>query len=384
MLTRLHVRGYKALETLTATFEPLTVVAGPNGCGKTSLLDSILMVRDFVMLDAKAARNAHPFNEVRSNGGKPAAAIGAELWAKLSQRNQDRIQESAEYQGQVDALSEPRGGHALRAWLEYSGEERPSVAAKFVPAFAGQDLQQEIIDSCLGEIRRLDLDTNVLRQPSYSSHVIPRMGSNGSGMASVLAWLQGERPEKFDELQRQLCELVPEVKQLRIGRAPVPYVEPGLPLDRAVPREVIGQQLIFDFRHAKGVVARHASEGILLVLGLLTTMVTESVSVLLLDHFERSLHPQAQRHLVQYLRGITEGGIQVVITSPSPFFIAHFQPAEIRAMVTTEGGSWMGKLSSLSRRPEYVRWEDEMSPSELRAVLGEEWLQKIQSGAVST
>lgn len=378
MLTRLHVRGYKALETLTATFEPLTVVAGPNGCGKTSLLDSILMVRDFVMLDANTARAAHPFEEIRSNGGKPAAAIGAELWAKLSQRNQDLIQESAEYQGQVDALSEPRGGHALRAWLEYSSDERPSVAAKFVPAFAGQDLQQEIIDSCLGEIRRLDLDTNVLRKPSYSSSIIPHMGGDGSNLPSVLAWLQGERPEKFDQLQTQLRELIPEIKRLRIGRAPVTIVESG------TPREVIGQQLIFDFQHAKGVVAKHASEGILLILGLLTTMLTESVSVLLLDHFERALHPQAQRHLVQYLRGIAEGGIQVVTTSPSPFFMAHFQPAEIRAMVTTEGGSWMGKLSSLSRRPEYVRWEDEMNPSELKDVLGKDWLQKVQSGAAST
>jgi hypothetical protein len=378
MLTRLHVRGYKALETLTATFEPLTVVAGPNGCGKTSLLDSILMVRDFVMLDANTARAAHPFEEIRSNGGKPAAAIGAELWAKLSQRNQDLIQESAEYQGQVDALSEPRGGHALRAWLEYSTDERPSVAAKFVPAFAGQDLQQEIIDSCLGEIRRLDLDTNVLRRPSYSSSIIPHMGSDGSNLPSVLAWLQGERPEKFDQLQTQLRELIPEIKRLRVGRAPVTIVDAG------TPREVIGQQLIFDFQHAKGVVAKHASEGILLILGLLTTMLTESVSVLLLDHFERALHPQAQRHLVQYLRGVAEGGIQVVTTSPSPFFMAHFQPAEIRAMVTTEGGAWMGKLSSLSRRPEYERWEDEMNPSELKGVLGEDWLQKIQSGAAST
>ncbi|MCA9704603.1 MAG: AAA family ATPase [Myxococcales bacterium] len=384
MLTRLHVRGYKALETLTATFEPLTVVAGPNGCGKTSLLDSILMVRDFVMLDAKTARAAHPFEEVRSNGGKPAAAIGAELWAKLSQRSQDLIQESAEYQGQVDALSEPRGGHALRAWLEYSSDERPSVAAKFVPAFAGQELQQEIIDSCLGEIRRLDLDLNVIRRPSYSPRVIPHMTSSGDGLASVLSWLQGEQPDKFELIQEQLRELVPEVKRIRIGRASVMWSDPSVPAERAAPREMIGDQVIFDFQHARGVVAKHASEGILLLLGLLTTMNTESVSVLLLDHFERSLHPQSQRHLVQYLRGISEGGIQVVVTSPSPFFLPHFQPSEIRAMVATEGGAWMGKLSSLARRPEYGRWEDEMSPSELRGVLGEGWLQKIQAGESST
>ena len=293
-------------------------------------------------------------------------------------------QESAEYQGQVDALSEPRGGHALRAWLEYSSDERPSVAAKFVPAFAGQELQQEIIDTCLGEIRLLDLSLKTLRAPSYSGDVIPRLGSDGSHLPSVLSWLQGERPDKFELIQEQLRELVPEVKRLRIGRAPVMWVDPSLPPERAQPREMMGQQLIFDFQHAKGVVAKHASEGILLLLGLLATMNTESISVLLLDHFERSLHPQSQRHLVQYLRGISEGGIQVVTTSPSPLFMVHFQPSEIRAMVTTEGGSWMGKLSSLQRRPEYERWQDEMSPSELNSVLGEDWIQKIQSGAAST
>ncbi len=382
MLTRLHVRGYKALETLSASFEPLTVVAGPNGCGKTSLLDSIMMVRDFAMLPAEAACVAHPFETIRSSGGKPAAAIGAELWAKVTERNQYRQKESPSYQGTLEELSDPHGGQALRAWLEYSSEERPSIAVKLVPSsFSNNEQQRHVVNTCLGQIRRVDFDVRGLRKPSFSKDLVPQLGIDGSGLATVLRWLQGEKPERFAEIQAQLKELVPEVRRMRFRRAKIVQIDPPPSRgERPVRREVIGDELLFDFRHATGIAASHASEGTLLVLGLITVLLTEKVSVLLLDHFERALHPQGQRLLVQYLRSVTDWGVQVITTTPSPFFLINFEPKEIRAMVSTEGGAWMGKLSSLSKRPEYERWQDEMNPNELRAVLGENWLQRVQIG----
>ena len=375
MLTRLHVRGYKALETLSATFEPLTIVAGPNGCGKTSLIDAIMMVRDFVMLPTDAACAEHPFLGVRSSGGKPAAAVGAELWAKVTERNQYRSHESVAYQGLVEELSDPHGGQALRAWLEYSSDERPSVAVKLVPSsFVNHEQQREVVNACLGQIRRLDFDVHELRRPSYSSELVPTLSEAGAGLATVLSWLHGEKPERFAEIQAQLQELIPEVKRLRFRRAMVD--EP------TVGKTVVGEELVFDYRHSTGIPASHASEGTLLILGLITVLLTEKVSVLLLDHFERALHPQAQRHLVQYLRSVTEWGVQIITTTPSPFFLMNFEPVEMRAMVSTEGGAWMGKFSSLAKRPEYERWQDEMNPSELRAVLGQDWLSPILAGVV--
>jgi len=372
MLTRLHLRGYKALESLSATFEPLTVIAGPNGCGKTSLLDAIMMVRDFVMMPVETACTIHGFENIRSSGGKPAAAIGAELWSKVTERSQYRDQESSAYQGHIEELSDPRGGQALRAWLEYSRDERPSVAVKLVPAtFTHPEQQKAVVNACLGQIFRPTFDVRELRRPSTSPDLVPRLGADGAGLATVLAWLQGEKPERFAELVAQLKELVPEVSRLRFRRARVKDV---------AGRVVTGEELVFDFRHATGISAMHASEGTLMVLGLVTVLLTEKVSVLLLDHFERVLHPQNQRHLVQYLRSVTEWGVQVIATSPSPFFLMNFEPNEVRAMVGTEGGAWMGKLGSLSKRPEYERWQDEMNPSELRAVMGEDWLSKLQLG----
>lgn len=38
MLTRLHVRNFKSLRDLEVRFGQLTVLVGPHGCGKSSVL----------------------------------------------------------------------------------------------------------------------------------------------------------------------------------------------------------------------------------------------------------------------------------------------------------------------------------------------------------
>ena len=44
MLKSIHLKGYKAHRDTTVSLEPLTVFVGPNGSGKTSVLDACLDV----------------------------------------------------------------------------------------------------------------------------------------------------------------------------------------------------------------------------------------------------------------------------------------------------------------------------------------------------
>lgn len=83
------------------------------------------------------------------------------------------------------------------------------------------------------------------------------------------------------------CEFVPQIERIRTRRAPVSLVEAqevpvGLDREgkdvlatRHYQRNVIGSEIVFDFSHAKGVQAKHASEGTLLLLALLTVVATE-------------------------------------------------------------------------------------------------------------
>ncbi|MCX4240649.1 AAA family ATPase [Paraliomyxa miuraensis] len=378
MLTRLHVRGYKALRDIETTLEPLTVIVGPNGCGKTSVLEAIAMVRDFVV-DRVEAGKIHPFEELRWKGVTPSSEIAADLWISLFQREEDRLREAFL---KPPAAEDSLGLKASAAFIEGAP---PNISVDVDPRRSGQrpeldtieGTHQKLARSILGSIRRLDLDARALARPSYFREVTPRVGDDGSGLATVLSAVSGEQHEQFEEIQDRLREFVPELERIRIRPASLSVVETQeVPVALDDEGKVVGHEILLDFRQARGVPAKHASEGTLLLLGLLTVIHTASVSVLLLDDIDRALHLKAQQQLVAYLRTLTEQGIQIIATSHSPYLVLHLEYEEVRAMPMSESdGALIGKLTD---HPEYERWHEVMSTSEFWTVFGEEWLRTVR------
>lgn len=344
MLRTITLQNFRALRDLSVAFEPLTVVIGPNGSGKTSLLDAIefpLGVTPQQMHWSPPEGNNH-FNDVISRNA------GGVLQARL---------ESDE--GMVAASWSP--GHSYPRLL---GPADPSKATPVV--------------------RRLRLDIGSIAEPSFSNEAEPTVGNDGSGVATVLSWLQGERDPRFEEIERRLREFVPDVKRLRTRRIEIERAEladikvgedhegRGVFEKRAYKRKEIGHQVVIDYQHADGVLGNRASEGTLLLLALIITTVTSGASTLLIDDIERGLHPKAQQQLVQYLNAMTNRGLQVIATSHSPYLLMHLEYDQIRAMTLAgERGAVIGKLSD---HPEFSRWREEMSPSEFWTVFGEQWL----------
>jgi predicted ATPase len=385
MLTRLHVRGYKALRDIDTTLEPLTVLVGPNGCGKTSVLESIVMVRDFEVKGNEKASKIHPLEELQSKNDVQTSGIEIELWARLSAGAQEAIRETSADGNPSDELrikfsSKQEHAHTSIDWDSRRKFRNPHhVAPNPRLVFARAHLRST---------RLLALDLKALARPSYLREIAPIVEDDGSGLATVLSTLIGEQREKFEEIQSQLREFVPEIERIRLRPAPLSIVESQevpVALDdegkeilakRRYQREVIGNEIVFDFRHANGVPAKHASEGTLLLLGLLTVALTDDVSVLLLDDVDRALHPKAQQQLVDYLRKLNARGVQVIATTHSPYLVLHLEYEEVRAMTMPDaGGALIGKLNE---HPEYGRWSEHMSTSEFWTVFGEEWLAKVK------
>lgn len=352
MLTRLHVHGYKALREISVDFEPLTVIVGPNGCGKTSVLETIDLLRGHVTSNERGLKS--PFtDDQRSKGGK-RESIEVELTA-------------------VDPDEPESPVHASLSW-DLSGGVR---STRVPPALFRQ-------------VRRLTLDVGALAQESYSNDPEPAIGNDGAGLATVLNWLQGERDERFDRIEHQLRRLVPEVRRIRTRRISIKVLETAdvktgedhfgddIYEKRSYHREEVGHQVVLDYEHADDVPAPHASEGTLLLLGLLTAIHTSDVSVLLLDDIERGLHPKSQQQLVGHLREMTEQGIQIIATSHSPYLLLHLDYDQVRAM--TLDGAHGSRIGKLSEHPQFERWKDEMSPSEFWTVFGEDWLREHGKG----
>lgn len=390
MITRLHVRGYKALRDIDTSLEPLTVIVGPNGCGKTSVLESIAMARDVVVDEydiTDSPRRPLPA-DVLSKGVDSETSLRVGLRIDLDAAQQEYLRSYEPTDARVLNLDIAPTRHGRSLVTCDPPLPQPKHMDPDIP-FAPPEIA--VGNFLLRSISLLGLDVKAIARPSHSRDVVPEIGSDGSGLATVVSWLQGERHEKFEEIQARLREFVPEVEQLRTRRVLVPIIDSeNVPIGRdergkeiytkrAVRREEIGNEILLDFRHAKGVPAKHASEGTLLLLGLLTVVHTRDVSVLLLDDVDRALHPKAQQQLVGYLRGLTRSGVQVIATSHSPYLVLHLEYEEVRAMMMSDAGGAL--IGSLTDHPEYERWRESMTPSEFWTVFGEEWLTTARAKA---
>jgi len=213
------------------------------------------------------------------------------------------------------------------------------------------------------------------------------MEADGSGLASVLAYMASNMPDDFAKLREALRSVVPSVQDIRTPRAKVVRVEPdsitveGKRYDRLEEREYWGNSIEFDMDGAPQIPAGLASEGTLLVLGLLTAIMGPvHPRVVLLDDLERALHPKAQRDLVDLLRKLLDQdpNLQIVATSHSPYLLDNFRPEEVRLTARKDDGSVA--IARLDEHPQFEKWKEEMSPGEFWSLVGEQWVAEAAAG----
>jgi predicted ATPase len=132
---------------------------------------------------------------------------------------------------------------------------------------------------------------------------------------------------------------------------------------------------VLDLKGAPDIPAPLASEGTLLVIGLLTALWTEPrPRLLLLDDIDKALHPRAQFELVAQLRKVLEMDpeLQIIATSHSPYLLDHFDAQDVLVTAVRPDGSTA--CARLTDHPDFERWKSTTRPGELWSFLGEDWI----------
>ncbi len=357
MIRKIQIQNFKCLRDVDIDLERFTVFVGANGSGKTSVLEAV-------------------HNAVRAATGDPQKVFAHE-------RHGDWVYTRG---GEGDLLirCETNGG-------TFCVEASPPDGFPPLP----EDLQKgrweyrilpwrQDLAAPLEPARRLvflHLNAAVMGQPSYSEENPPRVQYTGEGLASVLAFMALNDPRGFEELTAIARTLIPRLQRIRFRKATVhkterEFVKFGADtVERRTRRPYQGELILFDFDNADNVSARTASEGTMLMLGLLTVLLGPTrPRILLLDDIEHGLHPLAQKQLVTVIGQLMQKfpDLQLLATAHSPYLLNHVAPEQVRIMaVGPDGHALCGRLID---HPKFPKWKDEMAPGELWSIFGEKWL----------
>lgn len=386
MIHRLTLKNFKGIESAELDLERLTVIVGPNASGKTTVLQALhllLALSDPNTVRSELIAQYGGATALHRRGSQDEAAIIKALgqWRNQSGTLQ-MVLTPAEF---LRAAGERRFNLSVHGNTgeEFEIPEDPRQQG-FIPT-TNLSAQLDKLPAALlrdwAAHTLLRLEAPRLAEPSYTEAVEPQMESDGSGLASVLAQMALSRPDDFSALLAAMRAVIPQVVRIRRSLAEVKRQETERirvdtdNLTRTLIRSYSGHRILLDLVGAEGIPSQGASEGTLLVLGLLGVLFSAPrPKLILLDDLDRALHPKAQKDLVAQLRTLLERDpeLQIIATSHSPYLVDHLDPKEVRLSTVLPDGTI--RFGALTQHPDFDRWKDAMRLGEFWSTVGESWV----------
>jgi len=261
----LEVENFRGLQNITLSLGQLTVLIGPHGSGKTSLLDVFGFIADGVRYG-------------------------------------------------IETALEQRGGFARVAFR--GGETPPAgirIQVKFASSSDESDQERKAaLAEKLASLRNFRLDVAAARRPSRFPQ--SALADDASNLAAILLGLRTQGGEAWQRLQADAIELLPQLERIAFGY-------PG-GTDQV---EVVLYEhgLRYPTRLAD------ASSGTVRLLALLALLHDPNPPFLTcIDNLDEGLHPQAFDLIVERLRQASER-TQLLITTNSPTLVDRLKPEEL-------------------------------------------------------
>ncbi len=353
MFDAVSFHSYKCLADVTIELGRMTLLVGANASGKSSVLDGLHLLCQL--------GDAQPPHQVFSSLRSPDRLLTYGRSGAL------RIEAST---GQGEARSpvlaidaEPTANpNGDRFNVEFASEEggmRPIRRG-------GIERVAEVSRLGFGKVVRLRLDSAKVAGFAPDSQQ-PRVEHDGAGTAAVIAWLAEQRNKDLDAIEADLRRVVPRARRL-------------LP-ERATQGPLLGRLFSLEMDGGAKVPADLLSEGTLLTIGLLTVLHGRPAPrLVLLDDFDRALHPKAQKQLVACVKDMLaqHADLQFVCTTHSPYVLDLFEAEDVRVLRTDAQGFTQARR--LTDHPEWAHWKESLKAGEFWSYVGEDWLESPADG----
>ena len=383
-MTQLHVEGYRSLVNVELPMRPLAVMIGPNGSGKTSLLEVFQLLKEAAQENlAKAVEHMGGLN-----AALPRVANGP-----------DRLKISLEVDAESKTIREP---------MRYRFELLPRDTG-YVISLERLEWQRDkllpgpfyYISTEYGDMRYYEPDRRQMVRPTWDYHgselalaQVPRMYAEPESLRSALSRTQlfsfldvGRRsvirlPQSLtptsspgpngENLYSALYNLssAPDGRTYRRIEEVLQIAFPGF---RELKFPVVGAGQITMAWYQDGLSGPlypgELSEGTLRFLWLITVLLSPEPSpITLIDEPEVSLHPELLKLLAGLLQDAACRG-QVIVATHSTDLVRWLQPDEVLVLDKTDGQTSLTWADSL----DLEEWLREYT-------LGELWLMGTLGG----
>jgi len=385
MIRTLRLQNFKGIRDVEVDLERLTVFVGPNGSGKTSILQGLEL-----LVSCRFKRRFEVLNRMIFNKGY------------RDQHSAKRDQYSAETEMNLCCST---GGGDVQVRIKpdhlYFASNRPinsppedEVLSITARASDGPSDGWESLDKLprvvvsLGRAELFRFDPIQMAKPSSNLGV--HLQPDGGGLASFLAFMALNQPDEFSVIQQELRAIIPAIQRIRFDRRQsVKRLERFDAAGNKKPeiRVETLDELIFDLRSGPAISALAASEGTLLILGLLAVLNnrnSERPNLILLDDLDRGLHPLIQREVVILLNKMLEQqpDLQIVATTHSPYLVDSLRSEEVRMTTLNDDGTVAS--GRLVDHPKFEQWRNEMAPGEMWSMFGEKWVSQAATQPTET
>lgn len=287
MIDSIQFKNFKCLRDTTLPLSPCTILVGPNGSGKTTVLQA---------LEAISGKRSLSFGET----------VTADRRADGSARVVIRLKWDAPYE-KVNHFYSLARGESLRTELP----NPPSAEDK------------RVLKAKVNRIRVFSLDASAIAAPVQLKKTM-ELAPNGCMLAAVLDQLRDHAPEQFEALNEELARWLPEFDRILFG------------LDQRDWRAFLLRTR--EGRHE--IPAADVSQGTVLALAMLTlAYLPDPPSLIGLEEPDRGIHPRLLRRVQDAIYrlshpescGEKREPVQVIATTHSPYFLDLFKdhPEEI-------------------------------------------------------